>query len=187
MAQQKVTEKILEDARKEAQEILDRFKEEAKGVNAGYEKRIADKKTQIEADVAASKENEIMRALSQNRLEFSKKVVRQKRAFIDDIIDDALKKIHEHKEYVHFLKTLINKSGEKDGELLLNKQDVKRYGAELEKFIKKEGLRLKMKGDNEISGGLIIKKGKTAHLGSLDIISELLGDELTIAISRVLY
>ena len=187
MAQQKVTEKILEDAKKEAREILDRFKEKTEKISDEYEKRIADKKTQIETDVAAAKENEIMRTLSQKRLEFNKEVVRQKHMFIDDIIGDALKKIHEHKEYVTFLKTLINKSGEKDGELLLNKQDVKRYGAELEKFIKKEGLRLKMKGDNEISGGLIIKKGKTAYLGSLDIIGELLGDELTIAISRVLY
>lgn len=187
MAQQKVTEKILDDAKNEAKEILDTFKAEAKNIRDDYGKRIADKKKQIEADVAAVRENEILRALSQNRLEFSKKLVRQKHKFIEDIIEDALKKVHGHKEYVTFLKVLIKKSGKKEGELLLNKQDVKRYGSEIEKFMKKEGFRYTIKGDNEISGGLIIKKGKTTYLGSLAIIRELLGDELTIAISQVLY
>ena len=187
MATQKVTEKIIQDAKKEAEEILDKFKEEADKIKDEYSKRTAAKRTQIEAEVEAVKTCEILRILSQNRLEFNKKFIQKKRTLVNDIIGNSLKELHTHQEYLNFLKSLIKKSGDKAGDLLINKQDMKRYGTELEKFIKKEGLKYKIKADDEITGGLIIKKGKTTYLGSLDLIGELLNDELTIAISQILY
>jgi hypothetical protein len=40
---------------------------------------------------------------------------------------------------------------------------------------------------DEITGGIIIKKGKTTYHGTLELISELLNDELAIAVSQALY
>lgn len=187
MATQKVTEKILADAKKEAKEILDRYKKEAARIKDEYATKIAVNKEQIKVEVEGIKKTEIMRNISQKRLEFNRKTVLQKRKFINGVIMEALKKLTEHKKYLDFLKALIKKSEEKEGELIINKQDWKRYGSDLEKFMKNEGLNYKVNVNNEIIGGVMVKKEKTTYHGSLDLISELLSDELTIAVSKKLY
>ena len=101
-----------------------------------------------------------MRSLSQKRLELSKQLTEQKHKFINEVTKDALKELSKHKNYFDFLKELIRKSGEKDGELIISNHDTKRYGTDLEKFMKVEGLNYNIKSDNEIRGGVIVKKGK---------------------------
>ena len=133
------------------------------------------------------KENEILRAVSQQRMELNRAVVAEKRKFIRKVIEDALKGLSQHKGYVGFLKELIKKSGEKEGELIINKHDWERYGSELEKFMKKQGLNFKINTNNKIIGGVLIRKEKTTYHGSLDLIRELLIDELAIAVSKELY
>ncbi len=187
MTSQKVTDKILDDAKKEAQEILDKYEKEAKQIREELDKKIAVKKQQIESDLETMKESEILRTVSQKRMELSRAVVAQKRTFIKDVIESALKDLSQHKGYIDFLKELIKKSGEKEGELIINKHDWQHYGPELEKFMKKENLNYKVTQNNEIMGGVLIKKEKTTYHGSLDLIRELLSDELTIAVSRVLH
>ncbi len=187
MATQKVTEKILDDANKEAKEILDKYKKEAAQIRKEYDEKIGLKKQQIESDLKTLKENEILRAVSQKRMELNRAVVAEKRKYIRGVIEDALKVLSQHKGYIGFLKELITKSGEKDGELIINKHDWKRYGSELEKFMKKQGLNYTINTNNEIIGGVLIKKEKTTYHGSLDLIRELLSDELAIAVSTELY
>jgi V/A-type H+-transporting ATPase subunit E len=187
MSTQKVIDKILEDARKEAQEIIAQHKSEANNITKNYAERIAQKKIVIDNHVAELKNKEIMRALSQKRLDLNKKLTQNKQELINVTIAEAVKKLIEHKEYVAFLKALIKNSGETEGELLLNNTDLKRHRSELEKFVRIEKLNLRIAGANDIKGGIIIKKGKINYLGSLDIIIELLSDELAIAVSKILY
>jgi|GEM_PF-775074 len=187
MTSQKVTDKILDDAKKEAQAILDRYKKEARKIRKEYDEKIAVKKQQIESDLETMKESEILRTVSQKRMELSRAIVAQKRRFIKDVVEAALKALSQHEGYIGFLKELIKKTGEKKGELIINKHDWQRYGSELEKFMEKEDLNYKVTQNNEIMGGVLIKKEKTTYHGSLDLIRELLSDELTIAVSGVLY
>ena len=187
MATQKVTEKILNDANKEAKEILSKYKKEAAQIRKEYEERIGIRKQQIESDLETMKDNEILRTVSQKRMELNRAIVAEKRKYIRDVIEDALKGLSQHKGYIGFLKELIKKSGEKKGELIISKHDWQRHGAELEKFMKKEDLNYKVTQNNEITGGVLIKKEKTTYHGSLDLIRELLNDELTIAVSKALY
>ncbi len=187
MAPQKVTEKILTDARKEAEEILNGYKKEATKIKHEYEDKIAAKSEQIESEVEALKKKELLRTVSQKKLEFEKEIVAQKRKYIKNIIEEALKELPKHKEYFSFLKALMEKSGEKEGELLINKRDWQRYSTDIDTFAAKEGLNYKVTTNNDIMGGIVIKKGKTTYLGSLDLIGELLRDELTIAVSQKLY
>lgn len=187
MATQKVTEKILDDANKEAKEILDKYKKEAAQIRKEYEERIGLRKQQIESDLETMKDNEILRAVSQKRMELNRAIVAEKRKYIRDIIEEALKGLSQHKGYIGFLRELITKSGEREGELIINKHDWERYGSALEKFMKKQGLNYTINTNNEIMGGILIKKEKTTYHGSLDLIRELLIDELAIAVSKELY
>lgn len=187
MATQKVTEKILEDAQKEAQEILDNYKKEAAAIKHEYSEKIAAKKKTCADEVEATKQAEILRTVSQKRLEFNKQLTLQKYKLINAISHDSLKKLLGHEKYLDFLKALIKKSGKEDGELLMTTHDIKQYKADVEKFLKREDLHYVIKQGNDLNGGIIVKKGKTTYLGSLDLISELTRDELTIAVSRILW
>ena len=187
MSTQKVTNKIIEDARREAQDILTKFKVEAASIEKELAERIAQKKKQVDTEVEEIKQTEIMRALSQKRLDLNKKLTGQKQKLISATIDKAVSKLLGHKEYLGFLKALIKNSGEKEGELLLSKNDVKQHRGVLEKYLKFEGLDLKITSDDDMKGGIIIRKEKANHIGSLSIILELLSDELAINVSKVLY
>lgn len=187
MAKQKVTEKILQDAKKEAQEILAKYKKEASAVKDEYAEKIAVKKRQIETEVESIKKAEILQAVSQKRIELKKQLSFQKYKLIKEITEDSLKKLTEHKKYLDFLKNLIKKSGVEKGELIMTGHDIKRYRSDLEKFLKRAGLNYPIKTSNDLKGGVIVKKGKTTYLGSLDLISELSRDELAIAVSKILY
>jgi vacuolar-type H+-ATPase subunit E/Vma4 len=187
MATQSVTEKILADAKKESKDILDKYKHQAAEIKNNFEKRIAIKQADIEAEVDDIKKVEIMRMISQKRLEFNKQLVLQKRNLIKSIIEESLEKLADHKQYVDFLQLLIKKSGEKDGELIINTKDWKKYGSHLEKFFTKEKCNFKIIKTDDIIGGVVIKKEKKTYLGSLDLTSELLSDELSIAVTKSLH
>ncbi len=187
MSTQQVTDKILHDAKKNAQDILAEYKNEAEKIAADFAQRIEQKKQQINKEIEERKETEIMRGLSQHRLALNRKQTEYKQGLISVIIDEAVSRLNDNEEYPTFLKALIKKSDEKRGELLLSKADLKRFRGDLEKFLAREELELKIIEDDSIRGGLTIKRGTTSYIGSLDIILELLSEELAIAISKSMF
>lgn len=187
MSAQKVTDKILADAKEEARQILAKYKEEAQTIVNDYAQRAVQKKQQIENEVAEIKKTAIMRAVSQKKLELNKHIILHKQALIKNIIEETVTKLIGHKDYASFLKALIKKSAEKQGELLMSNTDIKRHRDDLEKYIRKEGLGLKISAGDDMKGGIIIRKEKTNYIGSLDIILELLSDELAIVVSKEIF
>ena len=187
MSSRKVTDKIIADAKQEAKQILAQHEEEAKHIADEYAKRIAQKKAENEQEVKETVNTEIMRSISQKRLELNKKITEHKQERIKTAIKKAIAELVEHKDYLAFLKMLINSSGERDGRLIISKADANRYRSNLEKYIQDNGLKFKVTDSDDLSGGLVIKKEKTSYIGSLDIILELLSDELAIAVSKELY
>jgi V/A-type H+-transporting ATPase subunit E len=187
MSTKRVTDKILANAKGEADKILTKYKEEAKAVAGEYNKRIADRKEQIEREAEEIKRVEIMRTLSLKKLELRKKITEYKQQRINDISKKALEQLVKHSGYVDFLKALIKNSGEVEGSLLLSRSDAKEHRKELEEFMHKEGMNLKISVSDDMNGGIVIKKEKTSYIGSLDMIAELLSNEMAIAVSKTLY
>ncbi len=186
MTTQKVTDKIIEDAKKEAKRILDQYKKEAEKMKKEYTEQIEKKKARIQKELETLKKTEIMKAVAQKRLEFKKELISEKQRLIREVLDQGLEQIPRHKKYLKFLKELIKKGEESDGELFLSSRDKKAYATQLEKFLKEQGRNYVIKTD-KIGGGVVIKKGKKTYLGSLDIITELLKNELSIEIAKVLF
>jgi len=187
MSTQKVTDKILADAKEEARQILAKYKEEAKIIENDHAQRTGQKKKQIENEVAEIKTTAIMRAVSQKKLELNRNATQHKQALIKRIIEEAVTRLVGQKEYPDFLKALIKNSAEKEGKLLISNADIKRHRDDLEKYLRKEGLDLEISAHEDMKGGVIIRKEKTNYIGSLDIILELLSDELAIAVSKELF
>ncbi len=184
---QSLVEKILQDAQQEAKEIFARYETDAAKIKEEYAKQIANKKKLLEAQLSILKKTETTKLLSQKRLELNKQTTGQKQKYINEITKEALAGLAEHKKYLDFLKDLIKKSGVQEGELLISSSDYKRFGAALEKYVKTIGANLLIKPDSDTRGGIVLKKGKINYLGSFEIISELLNDELLSVVSKILW
>lgn len=187
MATQSVTDKILEDAKKESQDILKKFRDDATATRKTHDEELHKKRSEIETETDALKKSEHMRLLSQKKLELGKELTAHKRAYLLKVIVEALKVLPDHDTYEQFLEMLIRASKEKEGELIIRKEDWKKHKTVLEKFLKEEKDDFTVTTQDEIMGGIVIKKGKTTYHGSLELISELLDDELAIAVSQALY
>ncbi|MEO0161661.1 MAG: hypothetical protein ABIL39_03705 [candidate division WOR-3 bacterium] len=180
-----VVEKILSDARKEAEKIREHYAAEIEKLKKEYQEKIAWAEKSLHTEIEKKKQEEVLRALAQLKLEYNKKITAEMQTYIDEVLQSALKKLSEHKSYLDFLKQLIKKSGEKEGELYLSSDDIKRYRPQLEKFLKQENCNFVIKED-KMHGGVIIKKGNITFLGSVDVIIEIMRDELKNLIARAL-
>jgi len=187
MATQNVIEKILENARAEAQEILKRYTEDATEIKQKTDARIAALREQNENDAKQLQETEVTRTLSQKRLAYNKSISHEKRILISRVIGEALTTLPQHKDYTVFLTALIKASGQTDGELSISKKDWQKHKDKLQAFFKKEKTNFEIRTDEAMLGGITIKKGKKTFRGSLKLIGELLQDELTIAVSKALF
>lgn len=182
-----VVEKILREAEKEAEEIISKYKSETERITNEYQEKLANERKRIEEEVNNLKEMEIARILSKEKIFLNKHLNLELENQVNGIIQEAIKGLPEEKDYLNFLKRLIKKSGEKEGEILLSKKDLLRYKDEIEKFIKQEGMNFTIREEKDISGGVIIKRERVAYLGSLDVIVEMLRDELKIVIVKSLF
>lgn len=187
MTTQNVTDKILEDATKESQEIVKKFSDEAAEIKKDNAAVLKSKRSHNEDETEARKKNEHMRLLSQRKLALAREFAEHKQEYLSKVIAQAMEKFPDHAQYGQFLEMLIKTSKETDGELIIRKNDWEKYKKALEKFLKQINAHFTVTTENEITGGIIIKKGKTTYHGSLELISELLNDELAIAVSQALY
>jgi len=184
---QNVIEKILSQAEEEARAILQNYKNEVGKIKEEFERRILEEEKRTNEEIEDFRKKEILRARAKERLNQNQRLNAEMENLIQDVIQEAIKKLPEQEGYLNFLKEMISASKESEGELFLSSADFKRYKSEIEKFIKKEKLNFKITADEKISGGVVIKKGKIVYLGSLDVIVELIRDELKIEIARILF
>ncbi len=187
MATSKVTDKIIDDAHKEAKAILEDNRAKSEKIKQEYQTKIDKRRAANKADADLLEKTLTMRTIAQKRLALSQDIITRKQKMIDRIVKEAIEEFARGKRYLEFLQLLIEQSNEKDAELLLNERDIKNHGAELEKFLKVKNLKHKISATKEISGGVIIKKDQKTYLGSFDIISSLLNDEISIETARILF
>jgi vacuolar-type H+-ATPase subunit E/Vma4 len=183
---QSVIEKILDEAKREAESITRRYEEEIAKVRKEYEDRITQAEGGLRKEIEKKKQEEIMKAVAQMRLELNKRLTLEMQNHIEDVLQSAIRNLPEHKNYFNFLKELITESNVIDGELYLSPKDLKRFQNQLEKFLKQKGYNFTIKGDDKITGGVVIKRGKVTFLGSIDVIVETMREELKITIAQKL-
>lgn len=187
MTASKVVEKIIQDADHEVRVIHERYKAEGDKIKKEYQEKIDRRRAQNKAEAESMEKTLTMRTVSRQRLALSQDIIGRKHKMIGKVIKEAVKQLVSNDGYVEFLQSLIAKSHETDGEIMLSEKDIKNHRRKLEAFLKKNKLQHKLNAAEEISGGVIIKKDQKTYLGSLDIISDLLSDEISIEAARILF
>lgn len=183
---QPVTDKILNDARKEAEAIGGRFEAEAEAIRRQYAERVAALQQAQARDLERMRRARVTRAVAHAQLEARKRTTQEKQRVLDEVINEAFQKFMAGKEYRRFIEQVIERSGETEGEVILAQRDIAKYGAALEKSLKAQKKKINVHA-GEIEGGVMVRNGSRMFIGSLDLLRELLRDEIVVAVSKVLF
>ncbi|HIE06109.1 MAG TPA: hypothetical protein EYP58_04840 [bacterium (Candidatus Stahlbacteria)] len=175
----KITDKILSDARAEAEKIKQDHQKKSKEIKQEYAQKVTQLKEKermrIEEEAKMLKDRVISQEKTRLRLEY----LNHRYQLLDRLISSAIAKIPQHKDYSKFLTDILKNCGWDEGEILLSPEDQKRYGEKITRWVKKNDLSFKIVNhDLEIKGGLIIRKGKESLNASLSTIIDELREEL---------
>ena len=166
--EQKMIDRIIADAKQDAQEILDKAKSEAdlkvNSANEKAEKEMASytKLAEAEAEKAASKE------ISGAYMEAKKQILSKKQEILEEVILEAKNKLLNLKdnEYEEIILNMIEKSNcTDDSEIVLSKKDKKT----LKDVLSKKGIKVSDE-TRDITGGFIVKKGDIEYNYSFEAI-----------------
>ena len=183
-----ISEKILADAKQQADAIIAEAKQSAQII-------LADAKKHAESDAAAAMQESAARCLDAeekarlaSQLEGKKMVANARQQMITQAFDIALKRMLSLPvaEYRALLIKLANEvlSDGKGGELLLNARDYTAHGEALKAAL--PGVVL-INAPAPIVGGLIIRRGKIEYNCALDVIVRMASEKLAPEVSSALF
>jgi len=180
---ERITGKILEDARAKARKIKEEYQDKAKELKEEYDQRINEQKEKerkrLESEARALKS----RIVSEEEVKIRLEYLKRRYELIDEIIIKTVAKIPKTKNYFNFLTEIIENSNWKEGEILLSAEDRKRFGKKLIDWGKKNGYAFELGDQNpEIIGGLLLKRGKELMNGTLDTIIDELKEEILVRV-----
>lgn len=188
MALENIINRIIDDAKKKADEIKGEARVEADRIADKARKKAKSLKGDILAETEDEAKKEEKRILSLARLEAKNMVLAQKRAVINDVFDEALKKLKSltDEEYRDLIKKMLLKVGIEDSEeLIVSSDDRKRINneflKEINKALKSQGRKGELRFSDEkreIEGGFILKKGKVEFNNSFSALVEVVREDL---------
>ncbi len=186
MSIDKITARILQEARDEAAATKQTAEEEAAALMAEAEKtaqtETRSKAAQAKEDAATLKE----RRSAVAELEARKLRLAAKQEMIAESFDMAQEKLlaMKNEDYLRFLLSRLAPYSE--GEVILNAKDKKRVGNALAKKLSGTGLKVSAE-TADIEGGFILKTGLVSVNGSLENILETERRETTAQIAETLF
>jgi len=167
MSVEKIVEKIITDAKAEAERILEEARREAERIReqAKQEALAAQQTILREAEAEAQRRRRMHLSLAQ--LEARNRILAARRQALDGVFAEAAKRLAQLKdqEYLNFLRRLLVQAAETgEEEILLSPKDRARLNAnflesvnaELCKADKKGALRLAQE-NRELSGGFVLR------------------------------
>ena len=185
-------ESITERIRKEAQAYSDDRRAEAEAVKAEALKTVqaeADRLIQRrEAEAEKDAEVLISRRQSVADLDARKMKLAAKQSVIDECYKEAVDMILnlETEEYVKFICRQLGAYQQEGGEVLLNKTDRDRIGADLVNLFK--GTALTLSDETvDIEGGCILRRGNISYNASLEKLLSNAREELTAEVAGILF
>lgn len=213
MSIEKITSKIIDDARAEAEKVLAEAGSTAAEIAAEAEKQAADIIAEAEKKGAADREKQLLSRRAVAVIDGRNIALGYKQDIIRQCFDEAVTKVisMDRAEYLDFLTKLAQSSGSGGGEVVLSDEDAAELGAELidrlnagqndsasggqnadagQSYAGSTGqngsFRLSEEKRN-IRGGLMIKQGNTWYNASIEAIVEEIRNDLTAEVASVLF
>ena len=195
MNAEEVVEKILSDARAEADAITGEAKAKAESQAADQQAELErfEQQTQELAEKAAQEKRE--RILASARMDIRKATLAKKREIIDEVFNKSVKKLSEleEKEYLKLIESLMTKAAETGSEKVIIGKDENRIDANFVKQINRKlgpGYKgnLQLSDERaEISGGFILRRGNVQINVSTDVLVDQVREELEMELAGELF
>ncbi len=195
MENQQVTEKILADAKAEAQEIKKNTADKVAAEKVDFEKRLDayQNETETIAEKKAAEQKEHM--LASQRMKDAKEYLAEKRKILDDVFDKAKEEFMKlpDDQYKALMKKLIEKAVETGDEEVVVDENEKAIDQELIKQINRDlgpgykgNLRLS-ESKEKIGKGFILRRGNIQTSATLDVLLQVAQDKLEIPLADELF
>ena len=198
-----ITNRILSDARAEADKIIAEAEARAKQIEAEALSRADDACAQIKEKGARNADDRVVRLQGVASLEARKMLLKTKQQMIDIAFKSALNKLASSEDYAGLLATLASRASISGNEqVILSADDREKYGKSVVslankqlsegfldsagKLIRGEGLKLSDEV-RAISGGVILKEGTLEVDASLETLISSLRDTLAVDVANILF
>lgn len=197
MEAEQVIEKILSDAKTEAEKIIKQADEQIASEQKALDKQLSDYKKETDSLGKKAADEKKDQMLAASRMQIAKQLLSEKRKILDDIFEDAkkhLKKLPDE-QYKNMMTKLMLKAVQTGNEeVIIAKNDNRidqNFINEINKKLLKENnkkaeLKLSTNKQN-IAGGFILKRGKIKTNLSIDVLLEQARRKLEIELSKDLF
>lgn len=192
MSIEKITSKIISDAESIAKVTLDEANAECDAILA----RADSKAEQILREAGERGQDEKEKLISRRKavadIDGRKIILEEKQKLIAECFDQAIDQITSMKkeEYIAFLAGLVKKTGETEGELILNQKDAASVGTDLVNTLSKElaGSKITLsKETKNIRGGFLLKKGSIFINGTVEALVDEAKEDLVGEVAAQLF
>jgi V/A-type H+-transporting ATPase subunit E len=174
MALEDILKEIEERAKAQASEIEEEARKEADSIIGEAEDKAKALVEKAKEDAERRKKEEMERTRAIESIERKKRILAQRRALIERVIEKSIEKLRGTKEYESFMKRISELSRDAD-RVVINREDRKFFG------------RTKAIEIGDIKGGAIITKGEVTMDYSLEGFLEESRDELEREVEEELF
>lgn len=195
MEAEQVVEKILADAKAEAQKV----KQQADEIGAAEQAKINEESNEYkkQSEILAKKaaDDKKSHVLAAARMDIAKEYLAEKRKILDEVFEQARRQMQNlpDKEYQELCKKLIIDAVETGDEEVIIDTNEKRIDHDFIKKVNRElgpgfkgNLKLSKEKQN-LGAGFILKRGKIKTNVSVDVLLDLARKELEIDLAKILF
>lgn len=191
----KIVNQILDDAGKEASQVIEKAQAEADGILSAAREACEKLTAENDERIAEYEKNYIERIQSSAQLKKRQAVLKAKQQIISDMLDKAYEELcrKDGDEYFDLIKKMLEKFAlAKSGEVYFSKRDLDRmpkgFAAEISKIAESKGGELVLSQEaRELDGGFILVYGGVEENCSFKALISAQRDELSDKVHQLIF
>ncbi len=195
MNAEQVVEKILSQAKAEAEAIVNEAKDKAAAQKARLDAELAEFDTKTEELASAAGEDKLQRMLAGARMSQGRKMLAAKVAILDEVFAKAKEAVSQlpDQQYLTLMADLMKKAVETGDEEVIVGKDEKRIDQSFIKDVNRQlgsGFKGNLRLSNEradIAGGFILSRGKVRINAGTDVLIDRLRESMQIELADALF
>ena len=188
---EKVSKKILDDAKQKANEIIKEAENKKREIEAKTKEQITRIKKETERMVLDQKNREYDRITGRARLALRNDMLRLKREIIDELFNKAIDRLVNKKsdEYLKIIRELLSRDEISEGGELIIGEKENRIDEGFIKAINEEmdGSFTLSSERRPIRGGFILRRGKVEIDASFETLLEAKKERLEMELAKILF
>ena len=197
MEAEQVIEKILSDAKAEAEKIIKQTEKQIASEQKALDKQLSEYKKETGLIAKKAADEKQAHLLAEERMKLAKEILAEKRKILDGLFEDAKKRLEKlpDEEYKNLMTKLMLKAVQTGTEEVIVGKNETRINADFisrinntlqQQSSKKAELKLSDK-KQDITAGFILKRGKIKTNLSVNVLLEQAKRDLEIELARDLF